>query len=350
MSPARRAHGPSVRLRRGLARAALAVTLLLPLSPAAGQGTAADTASGAAAADTLTLEGRVLRGTDSIPVTGQTVVLHRVAPEGGSPVDSVRTGPGGRFAFRVAPSPSVVHLASARYDGVLYLGSAVHGDRLPPAYVVRVWEARSATPGDTVRVRRRSLVLGSGNGGVRVMDVAEVSTPSDRTVAAPGDGDRAWWEVRLPDGARDVRVLPGGVDAGAVRIGDGRARVSAAVPPRGTRLVLGYRLPQGRVLSLNPGPTTERVELVARGVPGQLTVEGLRSAGASTVQGQEVRRWVSDGGAVGPVRITAATPEESGGIPTPAWIAAAVGVLAVAGALFVWRAGGGRSRRREGRG
>lgn len=320
--------------------AALAAALLAVLAAAPARARTADAAGRPAAADTLVLEGRVLRGADSVPVPGQTVVLHRVAPEGGQPVDSVRTGREGRFTFRIVPAGDVVHLASARHDGVLYLGPAVHGDEVPASYTVRVWEARPAAASDTVRIRRRTLVITPGGGELRVMDVADASTGAERTLSSPEGEDGAWWGVRLPAAARDVQVLPGGVDAGAVRVVDGRARVSAAIPPRGARLVLGYRVPEGRSLTLDPGPTTGRLEVVARGATGQLTVEGLRPAGTSSVGGREVRRWVS-GADAGPVRVTAAAPG-GGGPPAAAWIAAAVGVLAAAGAFWTWRAGAGR--------
>lgn len=314
----------------------VAVLLAVPAAPASPQPAPADTA----APDTLFLEGRVLRGDAGAPVPDQTVVLHRVAPEGGRAVDSVRTGTGGGFAFRFVPAGSVVHLATARYDGVLYMGPAVHGGRVPDEYAVRVWEARPAGPADTVRIRRRTLVLTPGEGDLRVMDVVDASAGAERTLSAPGGEGRPWWGVRLPDVARDVQVLPGGVEAGAVQVDGGRARVSASIPPRGVRLVLGYRVPDGRSLVLDPGPTTGRLEVVARGTPDELTVEGLRSAGTSTVQGREVRRWVSPGTGAGPVRITAAGPA-GGGVPAAAWIAAAVGLLAAVGAFWSWRTGGG---------
>ena len=292
-----------------------------------------------AAADTATLRGRVVRGGDTVPVADRTVVLHRVEPEGGSPVDSVRTGPEGRFAFRLVPTEGVVHLASARYDGVLYLGPAVHGGQLPSEYLVRVWEARPATPADTVRVRRRTLVLTSEGGALRVMDVADVSAGTERTLAPPAGDGSAWWGVRLPAGVRDVRVLPGGVDPSAVEVRGGEVRASADIPPRGVRLVLGYRLPEGRALALAPGPGTGRLEVVARGVPGELSVRGLRPAGTSTVQGQEIRRWTAAGDAVDTVRVLVAGGGGAPGGSAAAWIALAVGVLAAAGAILAWRAG-----------
>lgn len=327
-----------VRFTPAALAAALLSVLAAPAAPQAGAGGVGDRSP---APDTLVLEGRVLRGADSVPVPGQTVVLHRVAPEGGQPVDSVRTGEEGRFSFDIAPAGGVVHLATARYDGVLYFGPAVHGGELPGSYEIRVWEARPAATSDTVRIRRRTLVVTPAEGAIRVMDVAEVSTGAERTLSAPEGEDRGWWGVRLPGGVREVQVLPGGVDAGAVRIAEGRARVSAAIPPRGARLVLGYLAPGDRSLALEPGPTTGRVEVVARGAAGGLTVEGLRPAGTSSVEGGEVRRWASAGGA-GTVRITAASPGGGSGAPTAAWIAAAVGVLAAIGAFWAWRADGSR--------
>lgn len=335
--PARRA-GPA-------AAAALASLLfLLPI------GLVAATPGGQGTADTVVLEGRVVRGADSVPAAGRTVVLHRVSADSGTAVDSVSAGPDGRFAFRLAPTEGVVHIASARYDDVLYFGPAVHGDRVPRDYTVRVWEAREATVADTVRIRRRTLVLTPSGGPLEVMDVVDAFARSDRTLTPPRGEDGPWWGVELPSGARDVRVLPGGVDGDAIRIADGRARASASVPPRGLRLVLGYRLPEGHTLALGPDPRVEGLEVVVRGRAGEVEVGGLESAGSSTVEGRDVHRWVSRGAVDDTVRVTAAGPEAgSGGVPAAAWIAAGAGVLLLAGAVTAWRAVDPKTRPRDGR-
>lgn len=337
MIPPSRATLPSSadRPHRSGARAALIsvlplLALLAGLPGRAGQG---------AAEDPVVLEGRVVRGADSVPVPGQRVVLHRVDPEGGAPVDSLETGSGGSFAFRFpAPADDVVHLASTRFDGVRYFGPAVHGGRVPDGYVVRVWRAEPAGSDAPVRVRRRMLVLTADRRSLQVMDVIDVAGRAGRTLVAPGGGGEFWWEVPVPRGAREVEVLPGGVDRADVRIAEGRARVSADIPPTGQRVTLGYRLPAGRELTLIPGGRTERVEVVARGGPGRVAVEGLGAARTSDVGGESVRRWVGAG--TDTVRVRTAGAGE--GIPTVAWIAAAVGVLLAAAAAVAWRRGTAR--------
>src|SRR5688572_27594903 len=70
-------------------------------------------------------EGQVLRaveGGDAVAVTGQWVVLHRVGADRAGPLDSARTGAGGRFRFRYAATgaPDALYFVSATYGGIAY--------------------------------------------------------------------------------------------------------------------------------------------------------------------------------------------------------------------------------------
>ena len=91
-----------------------------------------------------TLRGVVVEGRDSVPVPDRTVVLHRVTPDTGMAVDSVRTGPDGRFSLPFAARDGDVLLASTRHEGVLYFGPALHGGRLPADYRIAVFPTRPA--------------------------------------------------------------------------------------------------------------------------------------------------------------------------------------------------------------
>lgn len=347
MSPVRTPSGSDAPVGRAGAGAAALLLVLAASSPLSAAAPAP--APPGTTADTLVLEGRVVLGPDSTALPGRTVVLHRVDADSGAAVDTTRSGPEGEFTFRIDPADQVVHLATTRYDGVLYFGPAVHGGRVPTEYPLTVWRASEGTPADSVRIRSRTLVLTSSGSGLRVMDVVDAAGRPDRTLAGPAESSGPWWGVRLPDAARDVRVLPGGVDREAVQIGGGEARVAAAIPPRGLRLVLGYRLPEGRPLRIVPGRRTERVEVVARGLAGRVAVSGLRAAGGSAPEDGAVRRWVSAGTVPDTVSVTVAG--RGGGPPWGAWIAAAAGVVLLLAAVVAHRTvGGSRPSRPPGRG
>lgn len=325
-------------------------------------------APGAQGADTL--RGRVVVGTDSSVVEGQKVVLHRVTPDSGSAVDSTVSGPDGEFAFPL-PSPGgsgegPVYLATARYEGVLYLGPAVHRDDPTDGYRIDVYPSERASAASSLTLRSRTFVLAPEGEDTRVMDVIVARGRPGRTVVGSrGDdgesGDRAedggaagrtaWWSVAVPAVARDVAVLPGAVDGSEVTFVPGEARVSAAIPPSGQRVVLGYRVPAGDALELVLRHPAERIEVVAGRGTGELRVPGAREAEPLEVEGERLTRYrLEDRPEGDTVRVLRGGTGSSGG-RTAGWIAIAAGVLLAAAAGWAWRRRGSPGRgvgRRDG--
>lgn len=330
--------------------------------------------------DPDTLRGRVVRGGDASAAEGLRVVLHRITSDGGSAVDSALSGPEGRFAFPIPRERSSgegrdgpLHLATARYDGVLYFGPAVHGGDSPDDYRIEVYPAEPASDPDRVAFRSRTFVLDPDGEGMRVMDIIVARGRPGRTLVGPGagggrggpagdtagraptegsppgpDSGRApWWTVAVPASARDVRVLPGAVDPGEVEFGPEEARVSAVIPPSGQRVVLGYRLPPGSSLELASRHRVERVEVVAP-EGARLRVPGGRRADPLEVQGTPMVRYsLEDRRAGDTLRVVFADGAASGGgRETLGWIAVGAGVLLLAAAGWAWR----RRRASRGRG
>ncbi|MFW6010700.1 MAG: hypothetical protein ACOC9H_02160, partial [Gemmatimonadota bacterium] len=128
-------------------------------------------ASGAAAADpslapggqqdVLVLEGRVVRGADSVALADRTVVLHRVGPDSGFAVDSVASAVDGGFSFSlpVVGDSGTVHVVSARHEGTLYFGPVIHGSSPPSPYVVTVYDTAVVEGDESLTVPRRTLAL-----------------------------------------------------------------------------------------------------------------------------------------------------------------------------------------------
>lgn len=281
------------------------------------------------------LEGRVVRGDGGGPVAEQVVALHRITPDTAFVVDSVPTDADGAFSFPLpTDDDEAVHIATARYDGVLYFGPALHGD-VPPDYRIRVYPARPATAADTVVLRARTLVMEPSSEGFRVVDVVEAAGDSAATLTPPpGAGGEGWWSVNLPGGARDVRVLPGTVEAGQVHRDGTTARISALVPPAGQRLVLGYTLPGGEEAALRLARPVERLELY---VQGDAEVAGLSEAGDVEMEGRRFRRYRARGLAAGR---TIRVEGPRGGTVVPVavgWGALALGGMLALAAVWSWR-------------
>lgn len=290
-----------------------------------------------------TLRGVVFTGDDSLPVPGRTVVLHRITPDTGMAVDSVRTRGDGRFAIPFRRGPGDVVLASVRHEGVLYFGPALHGPRTVDDYRIRVYPTLSADSDRGLVVARRTLVVSSEGDRLRFMDAVDVSGSPDATLVGPeGPDGGAWWRVSLPDGVGDVRVLPGGVGADAVEIGPDAVRLSAPVPASGQRVLLGYTAPVGAAVVVSAERPIRRLEVVVRGDQPEVRVEGLGEARPTRTGERSVRRYSArDVTGADTVRIVLA--RSGGGAageggPTAAWIAAALGLLFAIGAALTWRA------------
>lgn len=306
------------------------------------------------------LRGRVLQAPDSTGLADVPVVLHRIDDTGGAPVDTARTGPGGTFSFRLpAADSSAVFLATTRFQGVLYFGPAAHFGSAPDPYRIRVYPARPVTDPDSLVLRARTLVLAREGGALRVMDLVDVEGRAGVTLVSPDSvpGDPAagearapveerggtrprgtgapWWSVALPEGAREPRVIRGGVDPESVELGEGEARIGAVVPPAGQRVALGYGV-EDQTLVLGPRRQVRRFEVLVRN-PGreELEVAGLDFVGTVESPQGPVERYRRSGlGAGDTVRIRLA----GGAGPGPAaWGAIGAGVLLLVAAAWSWR-------------
>lgn len=297
------------------------------------------------------LRGRALLGTDSIPLSGAEVSLHRVGRDTAGVVDVTTAGPDGRFLLRIPPPDSGdLFLATVRYEGVLYFGPPFHEPaRAPSPYVVMAYPARPLEDPSALTLSQRHLVVSPAGDRHQVLDVAAAANDSAWTWTA-AEGSGAVWRLALPDAATEVSVDRRGVSRSEVRIGDGRAEVAAAVPPGGQRLVLRYELPPGEEVSLFLLRSVGALELLVAD-PGMASVAGLEPVGTLPFQGREYRRY---GARDLPAGATVAFSVETGGSRADGlssvlpWSLLALGAALLAAAAWVRRRlrGGGEVRYR----
>ncbi len=89
-----------------------------------------------------------IAGGDTVPVGPDSLVLHRVGQAAQGPIDTVETGPRGRFEVRFHPDTSALFLFSVRYEGIEYFSAPIRGLAGKPdtSLVIIVADTSSSTP------------------------------------------------------------------------------------------------------------------------------------------------------------------------------------------------------------
>jgi hypothetical protein len=280
--------------------------------------------------------GRVLRpaGDDSVAVSGVRVVLHRVGAAEQGPVDSMPSGPDGRFRFGLVRDTSALYLLSARYKGIEYfsfpLDRADGRDPAPVALVVR--DTSSRTP---VTVSARHLVIPRpGEDGKReVLDLVLLVNQGTETRVAP-DSLSASWSGPLPPASEGLDLGESDVSPDAVTRRGDSVIVSAPISPGEKQLAFQYHLPGGRqAIELPVGADPVALNVLLEEPGASASGPGLAESDSQAIEGRSFRRWTGDVPANAVVRITL---PGAGGSSTPV-IAVLVAVLALALLLAAWR-------------
>ena len=288
-------------------------------------------------------EGTVVRpGAERpVPVSGQWVVLHRVGSDRAAPLDSMRSGPDGRFRFRyqATGAADALYFVSARYDGIAYFSPPLRGD------AVRGGDADIvvyATTSDTsaLHLQGHHIVVGSPRGRRReVAEIFELDNDGTTTVVSR-DSVTPLWATYVPPDADSVRVAPGDVGAGAVALRKGRAEVFAPISPGVRQLVLTYVLPVDAFpVSWPVQRATAVLEVLVEETRARVEGARLGEVPSAAIEGRSFRRFLSrdvEPNAV--VRVDAPAPGES---RQPAMrVLAIVVALVMLVALVVWRVRG----------
>jgi hypothetical protein len=272
-----------------------------------------------------------------VPVARQWVVLHRVGSDRASPVDSVQSGPEGRYRipYRVEGSGDALYFVSSRYQGIAYFSPPLRSD------TVRGGDADVivyATTTDTasLHLQGHHIVMSTPRGRRReIAEVFEIDNDSTMTVVAR-DSVTPLWSAYVPPEAESVSVAPGDVGAGALSFKRGRADVFAPISPGVRQLVLTYLLPVDAFPVAYPlqRPTAVLEVLVEE---SRATVEGARlgEVRAAAIEGRTFRRFLArDVPANAVVRLDAPTP--SGGSQPAMRVLAVVIALIMIGAIGFW--------------
>jgi hypothetical protein len=283
---------------------------------------------------------RVVAG-DTLPVGGSAVVLHRVSRRAQGPLDTVPSGAGGRFGFRLRPDSGTTYLVSVRWAGIEYFSAALSPDPLRPdtALVVVVADTSSGAP---VRVRQRTLLVGAPDeAGFRaVLDWFALANTSGLTRVA-GDTLRPVWAAPLPPGAEgaalaDSRLSEFSPDA--VLFERDSVSVWAPISPGDRELLLQYRLPPDlTTLRVPLGGGADSLQLFLEEASARVRAGALTAGPTQTLEQRAFRIWSGRGAAGSDVEVEFSNPALTPGQAITALVALAALAFAVLAVLLVRR-------------
>jgi hypothetical protein len=287
-----------------------------------------------------TAQGRVVRGTDSLPMPAARVLLHRVGRDVQGPVDSTRADDRGRFRFRFRADTAALYLLSVRYGGIEYFSTPVHTNPARPDTALRLvaYDTSSTAP---IAVEARHIVVPRpGEGGTRAVPDLIVLRNDGTMARVSPDSLHPSWTVRLPPGTGEMQVGEGGdlsPDA-IVRQGD-TVKVLAPIAPGQKQLSLEYAVvpPAGR-LTFDVGSTTAPLNVLVEEVGARVAGPGLALADSQVIEGRSFRRWSGTVAAGGAIAVTFADVASQAAGRTLALLVAPVAlILAFAGWRLVRR-------------
>lgn len=250
---------------------------------------------------TRRVRGRIVTPRDSLPpagVPGVWVTLHRVGRDAAGPLDSVRTGADGRYAFTYRPRGELtaVYFVSASQGGIAYFTSPLRGAVVDgEAAEVMVFDTTSRAVALTVRGRHVIVARPDAAGAREVLEVFELSNDSSVTAVPPVGSPRGVWTTALPRGASRFAVRESGdVPAdGLVAVG-GAATLMVPVAPGLKQVAYSYRLPADALpLHVPVARPTGVLEVLLEESGGGATGAGLRQVAPVALEGKTFRRYVA---------------------------------------------------------
>ena len=244
------------------------------------------------------VSGHVVRGTRKapVPVRSTWAVLHRVGPDKAAPMDSVRTGPDGGYAFNYKPfgDTSAVYFVSSSYQGVAYFTDPlrlpnVNGDDAQ----ITVFDTSYAH--GIIQLAGHHVIVGApeANGNRQVGEVFDLQ--NDSTVTVVGSEASPVWVTHLPHGVVNFQLNQNGEipDAAVLRRGDSLA-LYAPISPGLRQLAITYQLPPAAFpLSIPLERPTSVLEVMVQEPLARVSGPRLLEQAPTTLDGRNFRRFLA---------------------------------------------------------
>jgi hypothetical protein len=282
--------------------------------------------------------GRVVRpgASDTAPVAGARVVLHRVGADAQGPLDSAVSGAGGRFRFRFTPDSGAIYLLSARYGGIEYFSPPVAARAGRPDTGLAVVVHDTSSTASVGLAARHVVIPRPGDGGAREILDLIVLRNDGYLARVAADTLSASWSLPLPPGSEGLEVGESDVSSAAVTRRGDTLYLAAPIGPGEKQLSVQYHLPGAmQAVAVPMGDAGGTVNVLVEEAGAIVTGPGLASADSQTVLGRNFRRWTGAVPAGALIRVQ--LPGPGGG---PRWLLAVlVGGVALALATAAVRLG-----------
>jgi hypothetical protein len=259
-------------------------------------------------------------------------VLHRIGRSIQGPVDSMMTGPGGRFHFRFSADTASVYLASAQWAGIEYFSAPIHVNPARPDTGLRIVVADTSSSAP-VALEARHVVLGlpGADGSRSVLDLLVLRNGGGLTRVAQ-DSARPTWSGSLFSGSAGLELGEGDFSPSAVRRQGDQLFFFAPLPPGEKQLVTEYVLPAGlRETRLTLDAGAGRLNVMAAEPGVEVSGAGLTLADTQMIEGRSYRRWVGSAAPGAAVRVTFPRPPLSFEWLLPVLVALVAATLLLAG-------------------
>lgn len=285
--------------------------------------------------------GRVLvpHATDTVPLPGARVLLHRVGREAQGPIDSVVADRGGRFHFRFRADTSALYLLSARHGGIEYFSPPIHTNPALPDTAIEVlaYDTSSIVP---VEVGARHIVVPrAGPDGARdILDLVVLRNNGLAARVAP-DSTHPTWSMRLPAGAGEMQVGESELSPDAViRAGD-TVKVFAPIAPGQKQLSVEYASqPTAGRLVFPVGASSESLNVLVEDRDARVTGGTLAIADTQTIEGRTFRRFTGTVPAGGSITLAVGAGPMARARPALAVLVGGVAVVLLVAAARALRA------------
>lgn len=244
------------------------------------------------------VSGRVVRPgrRDVVPVGGIWVTLHRVGSDTAGPLDSLRTGASGRYAFhyRRTGSADAVYFVSALYHGIAYFSAPLRAGRVTGDDAeITVFDTTSGPL--ALHVRGRHIVVSAAHeDGTRdVVEVYELSNDTSVTLVSPNDA-RPTWSAIIPGEATNFAVGQGDLSPSSFQADSGRVRTVASFAPGLKQLSFSYRLPPSAFpLSMPVERDASVLEVLVEDPSARVDGARLRRVAPATIEGRTFSRFLA---------------------------------------------------------
>jgi hypothetical protein len=207
------------------------------------------------------------------------------------PLDSVRTGEDGGFAFRFAPDTASLYLLSARWSGIEYFSPPVHTnpERADTGIVLVVADTSARQP---VTVEARHVVVNrpGSDGSRRMLEIVVLSNPGPATRVAP-DSTAPSLALRLPAGAAEFGVGDTEVAPEALEQHGDSVVLYGPIPPGERQLVYRYTLPSGARAEIPMAEGAASANVLVEEREARVSGGTIAAADTAVVEGRTYRRW-----------------------------------------------------------